>query len=53
VPVGAVSLGKVSVRSKDGGIEQRNVGTGRSDGQMIEIRSGLAAGDEVLQTPRK
>jgi len=47
VPVGAVMNGKVSVK-KDGKNSERIVGVGRSNGKEVEIRSGLAEGDEVL-----
>jgi multidrug efflux pump subunit AcrA (membrane-fusion protein) len=47
VPLSAVSKGRVKLRI-DGKDEWRDVITGRSDGQHIEIRSGLKQGDQVL-----
>lgn len=38
----------VWVEGKDRTISSRNVGTGRSNGELIEIRSGLAAGEMVV-----
>lgn len=48
VPAAAVAGGKVRVRTKDGKEEAREVVTGRTDGQTIEIRQGLEAGEEIL-----
>ena len=51
-PAGAVVDGKVWVR-KDGAEQPRDVITGRSDGKMIEIKSGLTEGDEILAQGKK
>lgn len=48
VPSAAVSGGKVRVRTKDGMEESREVVTGRSDGESIEVLKGLEAGEEIL-----
>lgn len=48
VPVAAVNAGKVRVKAKDGKEEERDVVTGRTDGQSIEIRSGVKEGEEIL-----
>ena len=48
VPAPAVKDGKVRVRTKDGKEEEREVVTGRADGESIEIRQGLTAGEEIL-----
>jgi multidrug resistance efflux pump len=53
VPVAAVSDGKVAIRGKDGKVEDRAVSLGRSDGQSVEVRSGLAIGDEVVLRNKK
>lgn len=53
VPNGALSGGKVWKRGKDGKESQVVVVTGRSDGKMTEIRSGLAEGDEILAQGKK
>ncbi len=47
VPVGAVAKSSVRIW-KDGKAEPREVETGKSDGKMIEIKSGLEAGEEIL-----
>jgi multidrug resistance efflux pump len=47
IPVAAVSGGKVSVK-KDGKIEDRAVVLGKSDGEKVEVKEGLAVGDEIL-----
>ncbi|HWE96574.1 MAG TPA: hypothetical protein VG269_21620 [Tepidisphaeraceae bacterium] len=47
VPTTAVANSNVSLKAGDN-IESRHVMTGRSDGKMIEIISGLKEGDEVL-----
>lgn len=48
VPAPGVSGGKVRVRKKDGMEESRDVVTGRTDGESIEILKGLEVGEEVL-----
>lgn len=53
VPVAAVSNGKVAIRGKDGKVAEQVVNLGRSDGQSIEVRSGLAIGDEVMLRNKK
>ncbi|MDB5299491.1 MAG: Macrolide-specific efflux protein macA precursor, partial [Phycisphaerales bacterium] len=47
VPTTAVANSTVSLKVGDN-IESRHVMTGRSDGKMIEVISGLRDGDEVL-----
>jgi HlyD family secretion protein len=53
VPVSTVADGKVSVKAKDGTFEKRSVVLGKSDGQQVEITSGLSVGDEVLLQAKK
>ena len=53
LPVAAVTGGKVWLHGKDGQDTQKDVVTGRSDGKMIEIKSGLSEGDQVLQEGKK
>ena len=48
IPAAALDRETVSVKTGDGRIEKRVVSIGRSDGLMIEIRSGLNEGDEVM-----
>lgn len=47
VPAGAVSKGRVQVRTADDAFEWRDVVIGYSDGEMTEIRDGLREGDVV------
>ena len=47
IPVAAVSGGKVSIK-KDGKTEERAVVLGKSDGEKVEVKEGLAEGDEIL-----
>jgi len=47
VPVSAVSRGRVKLRI-DGKDQWRDVITGRSDGEYVEIRTGLKQGDQVV-----
>jgi len=47
IPIGAVSGGKVSIK-KDGKTEDRSVVLGKSDGEKVEVKEGLAEGDEIL-----
>ena len=47
-PVAGVVGGKVRVRTKDGKEESRDVVTGRTDGQSVEVRQGLEVGEEIL-----
>jgi multidrug efflux pump subunit AcrA (membrane-fusion protein) len=47
IPVGAVTAGKVTVQ-KDGRNEERDVVLGKSDGQNVEVRTGLSEGEQVL-----
>jgi multidrug efflux pump subunit AcrA (membrane-fusion protein) len=53
VPNSALSGGKVWRRGKDGKESQVVVATGRSDGKLTEIRSGLSDGDEILAQGKK
>ncbi len=46
---GSVQTGKVWVVGPDGAEEERAVTLGLTDGDMIEVREGLAEGDQVLQ----
>lgn len=52
VPVGAVSKGRVKV-SDDGKEVWKDVVVGFSDGEMIEIKSGLAEGDKIITKARQ
>jgi multidrug efflux pump subunit AcrA (membrane-fusion protein) len=47
IPVAAVSGGKVMIK-KDGKSEDRAVVLGKSDGEKVEVKDGLAEGDEIL-----
>ena len=49
VPVAAVAGGSASVKGADGNVERRPVELGKSDGKMIEVKSGLAEGDRVVE----
>ena len=53
LPIASVTGGKVWLHAKDGQDTQKEVVTGRSDGKMIEIKSGLSEGDQVLQEGKK
>jgi membrane fusion protein, multidrug efflux system len=46
---GSVQTGNVWVVAADGSEEQRAVTLGLSDGDVIEVREGLAEGEQVLQ----
>ena len=46
---GSVQTGNVWVVAPDGTEEERAVALGLTDGEMIEVREGLAEGDQVLQ----
>jgi macrolide-specific efflux system membrane fusion protein len=46
---GAALTGVVWVSRADGGTEERAVGLGLTDGEQVEITSGLAEGDTILQ----
>ncbi len=46
---GSVQTGNVWVVGPDGTEEERAVTLGLTDGEMIEVREGLAEGDQVLQ----
>jgi multidrug efflux pump subunit AcrA (membrane-fusion protein) len=48
VPANLVRGGVVWVKGSDGKVEQRKVELGKSDGKVIEVRSGLAEGDRVV-----
>jgi hypothetical protein len=47
IPVAAVSGGKVSVKQA-GKMEERAVVLGKSDGEKVEVKEGLAEGDEIM-----
>lgn len=53
LPVASVSGGKVWVRGKDGQDTQKDVVTGRSDGKMLEVKSGVGEGELVLAEGKK
>ncbi len=53
VPASAVSNGRVKVRGADDKTTWRNVVTGVSDGDVVEIREGLKEGEEVLTKAAK
>jgi multidrug efflux pump subunit AcrA (membrane-fusion protein) len=46
---GSVQTGNVWVLAPDGTQEERAVTLGLTDGDMIEVREGLAEGDQVMQ----
>ena len=46
---GSVQTGKVWLLGADGAEEERAVALGLTDGDMIEVREGLAEGEQVLQ----
>lgn len=46
---GTAQKGRVTVVSDDGEREQRDVVLGLNDGDVVEVRDGLAEGDTVLQ----
>jgi multidrug efflux pump subunit AcrA (membrane-fusion protein) len=46
---GTVQQGKVWVVGADGAQEERAVTLGLTDGEQVEVRGGLAEGDQVLQ----
>ena len=46
---GSVQKGKVWVVGGDGGQEERVVTLGLTDGEQVEVREGLAEGEQVLQ----
>lgn len=47
--LGTVSNGSVWVVDADGAPVERPVGLGLTDGQFVQVTSGLAAGDQVLE----
>jgi hypothetical protein len=53
VPVGAVTAGKVQIKGKEGKTRAHSVTVGRSDGQSVEIKSGLSEGDEIILPGKK
>jgi len=53
VPASAVWHGKVWVHTAGGKDQPRPVAVGRTDGQQVEVRSGLADGDVVLTKAKK
>lgn len=46
---GSVQTGNVWVVAADGTQEKRSVGLGLTDGEIVQITTGLAEGDQVLQ----
>jgi multidrug efflux pump subunit AcrA (membrane-fusion protein) len=53
VPTSSVWHGKAWVHGADGQDEPRLVRVGRTDGQQVEVRSGLSDGDVVLTKAKK
>jgi multidrug resistance efflux pump len=49
VPLASVTGGKVRVKEKDGTVAEKVVKLGKTDGQQVEVKSGLAEGDEVVK----
>lgn len=49
VPVSLVEGGAVWVKGNDGKAERREVELGKSDGKVIEVKSGLAEGERVVE----
>jgi multidrug resistance efflux pump len=47
VPLASVTAGKVQVKQKDGTFAEKEVKLGRTDGQQVEVKSGLSEGDEI------
>ena len=48
VPSSAVAKGRVKVKAADGKSEWRDVISGHTDGDVVEIRDGLKEGDQVF-----
>jgi hypothetical protein len=53
VPTTAVQRGRVRVQGEDGKDSWKNVTCGASDGESIEIKSGLNEGDEIFAKAAK
>ncbi len=53
IPIDHLSGGQVTVRLKDGKTERRDVTVGQSDGKLVEIRSGLKEGDQIVPQDKK
>jgi hypothetical protein len=53
VPASAVSDGKVQVLGRGDAVEVRQVVTGRSDGERVEVIDGLAEGEKLRKTFKK
>ena len=53
VPVAAVQRGRVRVPGDDGKDSWKNVLCGATDGESIEIKSGLNEGDEIFAKAAK
>ena len=49
LPLPLAAGGKVQVKDKDGAVAEKTVKLGRTDGQQVEILSGLSEGDEVVK----
>ena len=49
LPLPVAAGGKVQVKDKDGEVTEKTVKLGRTDGQQVEILSGLSEGDEVVK----
>ena len=48
VPSSAISKGRVKVKTSDGKAQWRDVITGHTDGDVIEVRDGLKEGEQVV-----
>lgn len=49
IPLNTAAGGKVRVKQKDGAIVEKSVKLGKTDGQNVEVKSGLGEGDEVVK----
>lgn len=49
IPLSAVNDGKVKVKNEDGETEEKEVELGKTDGQQVEVLSGLKEGDEIVK----
>ena len=49
LPATTVIGGKVQLKQKDGTFVEKAIKLGKTDGQWVEIKSGLEEGDEVIK----
>lgn len=49
LPLSLAKDGKVQVKAKDGTVTEKAIKLGKTDGQQVEVKSGLAEGDEVVK----